>query len=151
MANNCAFEINIKAQTTEDADRAVRIIRFEDPEYCILRGWPDYMHVTDGEDSPERTIEGLCPWTADYMWDPANTLYGHGMVPGETRLSDGRILASIPWMCRTWNMEAWGWEEEPGCGVDGEFLCRLDGVLHYTDLSGEDEDEEEDEEEEGEE
>ena len=37
MANNCAFEINIKTQTTEDADRVVAILQNRDPIYSIIR------------------------------------------------------------------------------------------------------------------
>lgn len=135
MANNCAFEISIEAQTTEDADCVVAILQNRDPEYCIVRGWPDDVFVSGGEGTPERTIYGDCPWTADYMWCPENTIYGRDVIPGETAFDDGRRPVSIQWLCREWGMHASGWEEEPGCDVDGEYECGPDGVLHYTDTS----------------
>ena len=126
MANNCAFEMNIRAQTTEDADRVVAILQNRDPIYCIIRGWPDSVFENGGEGTPERCIYGDCPWTAAYMWEPTGTMYGHDLIPGESRLSDGRTVVSIPWLCRTWNMKAWGWEEEAGCEVSGRgHLGRL--------------------------
>lgn len=133
MANNCAFEINIRAQTTEDADRVVAILQNRDPIYYIIRGWPDSVFEDGGEGTPERGIYGDCPWTAAYMWEPTGTLYGHDIIPGETKLSDGRTLVSIQWLCRTWKMEAWGWEEEAGCEVSGNYRCDAEGNLTYED------------------
>lgn len=130
MANNCSFEITVSAQRPEDADRVLAILQDRDPEYCIVRGWPGDVHV-DWQDGAKMCISGVCPWTADYMWDPNNTLYGHGIEVGATVFTDGRIPVSIPWMCRLWGMHARGWELEEGCEVSGRYTCGPDGTLEY--------------------
>lgn len=131
MANNCSFEITVSAQRPEDAGRVLAILQDRDPEYAVIRGWPDDVHAVDGEGTGSLTIGGLCPWTADYMWDPEDTIYGHGLIPGETVLDDGRILVSIPLLCRLWGMHARGWELEEGCEVSGRYTCGPDGTLEY--------------------
>ena len=60
-----------------------------------------------------------------------------GLSGRTTVFDDGRIPVSVPWMCRQWNMSAYGYEEEPGCDVDGEYSCGPDGILTYRDTSRE--------------
>ena len=140
MANNCVFEIRVNAKRAEDAERMLAVLQDRDPEYCIIRSWPGDVHM-DWQDGAEMCISGICPWTGDYMWRPENTLYGHGIEVGGTVFDDGRIPVSVPWMCRQWDMSAYGYEEEPGCDVDGEYSCGPDGVLTYRDTSGPDREE----------
>lgn len=136
MANNCVFEIRVNAKRAEDAERLLAVLQDRDPEYCIIRSWPGDVHM-DWQRGAEMNISGICPWTGDYMWRPENTLYGHGIEIGTTVFDDGRIPVSVPWMCRQWNMSAYGYEEEPGCDVDGEYSCGPDGILTYRDISRE--------------
>lgn len=104
---------------------------FENKE---MLGRLGYEPITvPGEGTESLTIGGLCPWTAAYMWDPESTLYGHGLIPGETVLDDGRTLASVPLLCRLWGMSAEGWELEEGCCVGGRYSCGPDGALEYED------------------
>lgn len=139
MANCCTFSIEFRGRTAEDADRFEAVLMNRDPEFCIIRSWPSDMFVSDGEGTERRVIDGVCPWTADYFWDPEETIYGSGMIPGETRMTDGdgRTLASVPQLCRLLGGSARGWHEEPCCDVGGTFECGPDGVLRYEDDYGE--------------
>lgn len=140
MANNCSFCIAVTVNDPALGDRLCNIINNDDPEYMVIRTWKA-AHVTERLGTTEGwvvTIEGLCPWTADYFWDPGNTLYGESRTVGERQDDDeqNRILASIPYLCKLWNTTASGWQEEWGCEVDGVYSCDAEGNYNYIDTWG---------------
>lgn len=136
MANNCGYGIDIEC-SMENADKARRVIAIinnEDPEYCVVRTWG--VGWSDEEEMGDRFavhIDGECPWTARYFWDPEDTLAGRKVGDMIGAEGESRMVVSIPFLCQMWDMSATGWEEELGCDVCGEFRCGNDGVLTYKD------------------
>lgn len=142
MANNCGFRITLYGKNMENMRRVCAIINAEDPEYTVVRTWSGESSITYEYESEYPyedsyvTIEGVCPWTADYYWRPELTIAGHGFVPGECRADDGRMYVSIPYLCALWGLRADGYEEEWGCGVDGWYECKQNGEVDYYDSWG---------------
>lgn len=140
MANNCGYGIDIEC-SIENADKARRVIAIinnEDPEYCVVRTWG--AGWSDEEEKGDRFavhIDGECPWTARYFWDPEDTLAGRKVGDMIGAEGESRMVVSIPFLCQMWDMSATGWEEELGCDVAGEFSCGTDGELTYRDTLAE--------------
>ena len=133
MANNCGFSITLHGENKDNMRRVCDIINDTDPEYAVVRTWLGCGSITD-EDDDSITIEGECPWTADYFWRPDKTIAGLGCVPGVSREEKtGRIFISIPYLCKLWGMKATGYEEEWGCCVDGWFYANSNGSCEYYD------------------
>ena len=134
MANNCGYGIDIECsiENADKARRVVAIINNEDPDYCVVRTWG--VGWSDEEEKGDRFavyIDGECPWTARYFWDPESTLAGRKVGDIIGAEGEGRMVVSIPFLCQMWDMSATGWEEELCCDVAGEFRCGSDGVLTY--------------------
>lgn len=136
MANNCGYGIDIECsiENADKARRVVAIINNDDPDYCVVRSWG--VGWSDEEEKGDRFavhIDGECPWTARYFWDPEDTLAGRKVGDIIGAEGERRMVVSIPFLCQMWDMSATGWEEELGCDVCGEFRCGNDGTLTYTD------------------
>lgn len=135
MANNCGFSITLRGENKENMRRVCDIISGDDLQYAVVRTWLGCGSIID-EDDDSITIEGECPWTADFFWRPDMTIAGRDKVVGESKDPQGRTYVSIPYLCTLWDLTANGWEEEWGCCVDGWFSCGKDGVVHYRDTWG---------------
>jgi hypothetical protein len=139
MANKCKFRIILDGETEniENMRRVCDIINDRDPEYAVVRTWQDCATITDVYVSKYYigfcyvTIEGECPWTADYYWRPHETLAGRNVTVGVTRDEAGRLFVSIPYLCDLWNLRANGYEEEWGCGIDGGYYYKGYGVDYF--------------------
>lgn len=132
MANKCKFSIILDGENEniENMRRVCDIINDNDSEYAMVRTWRNCATITDeAEDSV--TIEGECPWTADYYWRPYKTLASRNVITGKTRDDEGRLFVSIPYLCDLWNLKANGYEEEWGRDIDGEYSYKGNGVYYF--------------------
>lgn len=138
MANRCSFNVVLYGQNVDNMRRVCDIINDRDPEYAVVRTWQDCASIVDELEltleETQVTIDGVCPWTADYYWRPNKTIAGLRCVPGENREEEtGRIFVSIPYLCKLWGMRASGYEEEWGCEVDGWYTAFESGSCEYDD------------------
>lgn len=135
MANRCGFEVTLFGENVENMRRVCDIINDNDNEYVMVRTWLNCAYILT-EDETQVVITGECPWTADFYWRPEETLAGRNVTVGKTRDDEGRLIVSIPYLCKLWNMRAMGYEEEWGCCVDGWFFASEDGSCRYDDNWG---------------
>lgn len=135
MANNCGFSITLHGENKENMRRVCDIISGDDLQYTVVRTWLGCGSIID-EDDDSITIEGECPWTADFFWRPDMTIAGHDKVVGESKDPQGRTYVSIPYLCTLWDLTASGWEEEWGCCIDGEYRAYENGHCDYIDTWG---------------